>query len=160
MRHLPSLTLALIFALAPTALMAADTSPPAAAPAPSKADPLASVREHIAAKRWAAAIQALKARNDTGDADWNNLMGYSLRKASPPDLAGAEKFYNEALRLSPRHLGALEYSGELYLMLGNLPKAEERAATLAKACPKGCEEREDLEKAVARFKAAGNKYMP
>ena len=159
MQLLSSFTFALALVLAAPALQAADTPDPAPAAAP-KADPLAAARGHIAAKRWAAAIEALKARNDTGNADWNNLMGYSLRKSSPPDLAGAEKFYNEALRISPKHLGALEYSGELYLMTSNLPKAEERLAALVKACPKGCEEREDLEKAVARYKAAGNKYVP
>ena len=29
--------------------------------------------------------------NDTGSADWHNLMGYSLRKKSPPNLPEAEK---------------------------------------------------------------------
>jgi len=28
-------------------------------------------------------------------------MGYSLRKGPTPDFAGAEKFYNEALRIDP-----------------------------------------------------------
>src|SRR5213078_3527856 len=70
----------------------------------------------IAVKQWRNAIDELKRINDTGSADWNNLMGYSLRKGKTPDLDGAEKFYNEALRIDPKHRGALEYSGELYLM--------------------------------------------
>ena len=87
-------------------------------------------------------------------------MGYSLRKADPVTNAGeAEKFYNEALRIEPRHRGALEYSGELYLMTGNQAKAEERLAALDKACFLPCEEYTDLKKAVARYKAAGNKYV-
>jgi tetratricopeptide (TPR) repeat protein len=136
----------------------ADT--PAPSPATAAApDKLAAVRAQIAAKKWAAAIEELKSVNDTGNADWNNLMGYSLRKGSTPDYAGAEKFYSEALRIDPKHRGALEYSGELYLMLGDLPKAEQRLATLDKACTFGCEEYSDLKKAVARFKAAGNKYV-
>ncbi len=68
-------------------------------------------------------------------------------------------FYNEALRIDPKHRGALEYSGELYLILGDLAKAEQRLATLDKVCTFGCEEYTDLKKAVARFKAAGNKYV-
>lgn len=143
---------------APLAARAADEPPPArqAAAAPS---PLASARAHIAAKRWPAAIDELKRVNATGDADWNNLMGYALRKSATPDLAGAERHYNEALRLKPDHRGALEYSGELYLMKGDLPKAEERLATLAKVCG-NCEEHQDLKGATERYKKAGNKYLP
>jgi Flp pilus assembly protein TadD len=132
---------------------AADTmSSPVAAP-----DKLAAVRTQIAAKNWPAAIDELKRVNDTGDADWNNLMGYSLRKGPTPDFAGAEKFYNEALRINPKHRGALEYSGELYLMTGDLAKAEQRLATLDKVCTFGCEEFSDLKKAIAKYKANGNK---
>ncbi len=86
-------------------------------------------------------------------------MGYSLRKADVANAAEAEKFYNEALRIEPRHRGALEYSGELYLMTGNLPMAEQRLAALDKACFLPCEEHTDLKTAVARYKAAGNKYV-
>ena len=133
--------------------LAADT------PASAVTDVLTPAREKIAAKNWAGAIDDLKRINAVGNADWNNLMGYSLRKATAPDLAAAEKFYNEALRINPKHRGALEYSGELYLMLGDLAKAEQRLAALDKACMLPCEEYTDLKKAVARFKAAGNKYV-
>ncbi|MFZ2650001.1 MAG: tetratricopeptide repeat protein [Burkholderiaceae bacterium] len=133
---------------------AADT--PEVAPA---TDALTPARAQIAAKNWAGAIDELKRASAPGNADWNNLMGYSLRKANPPDYGAAEKFYNEALRISPKHRGALEYSGELYLMLGDLPRAEQRLGALDKACFLPCEEYSDLKKAVARFKAAGNKYV-
>ena len=122
-------------------------------------DALTPAREKIAAKNWSGAIDELKRLNDVGNADWNNLMGYSLRKASPPDLASAEKFYDDALRINPKHRGALEYSGELYLMQGHLPKAEQRLTALDKACFLPCAEYNDLKNAVARFKAAGNKYV-
>lgn len=134
---------------------AADTNPPAA-PA---ADTLASARAFIAKGQWRDAVAALQQVNDTSSADWNNLMGYSLRKSKTPDLAGAERFYNEALRINPKHRGALEYSGELYLMLGDLPKAEARLAALNKACTFGCEELTDLKNAVAKFKANGNRHV-
>jgi Tetratricopeptide repeat len=101
----------------------------------------------------------LKKVNDPADADWNNLMGYSLRKGPNPDLASAEKFYNTALQINPKHRGALEYSGQLYLMMGDLPKAEERLATLNKVCTLPCEEFSDLKNAVAKFKSNGNKYV-
>ena len=128
-------------------------------PAPAAADKLAAARAQIAARRWPAALEELKRVNDTRSADWNNLMGYSLRKGAAPDLAGAEKYYNEALRIEPGHRGVLEYSGELYLMMGDLTKAEQRLTTLEKACAMQCEEYQDLKKAVAGFKAAGNKTV-
>ena len=135
---------------------AADTTP-AASPA---ADKLSAARAEIQAGRWVAAIDELKKLNDTGSADWNNLMGYSHRKAKVPDYAAAERYYDEALRIDAKHRGALEYSGELYLMKGDLPKAEERLARLDKACFLPCEEHADLKKAVARYKANGNRYVP
>ncbi len=134
---------------------AADTTEPA----PRTRDPLAGARTHIQAKRWADAAAELKKLNSSTSADWNNLMGYTLRKMSPPDLDGAQRHYDSALRIDPRHLGALEYSGELALMKGNLAQAEERLAVLVKACSK-CEELDDLKKAVDKFKANGNRYVP
>ena len=131
-----------------------DPSPP-----PRANDKLAAARSQIAAKNWTFAIEELKRVNDTGNADWNNLMGYSLRKSQTPDLAAAERFYNEALRIDPKHRGALEYSGELYLIKGDLASAEKRLTALDKACLFGCEEYTDLKKKVARFKADGNKYV-
>jgi Flp pilus assembly protein TadD len=131
----------------------------AADTAPDKPDALAPARAQIAKKNWPAAIDELKKANQTGNADWNNLMGYSLRKGPAPDYKTAEKFYNEALRIDPKHRGALEYSGELYLMTGDLAKAEERLATLDKVCRLPCEEFTDLKKSVAQYKANGNKYV-
>jgi len=120
-------------------------------------DRFSKVRELIGEKKWAGAIDELKKMNDTGNADWNNLMGYTARKAAPPDFPAAEKYYNEALRINPKHRGALEYSGELYLMLGDLPKAEQRLATLDKVCWLPCAEYSALKKAVKSFKDNGNK---
>ena len=135
-----------------SAALAADMTPP---PAPAAAaDPLGAAREHIAAKRWAPAIAELKRVNATSSADWNNLMGYALRKQATPDLDGAQRFYDAALRLEPQHRGALEYAGELALMKGDLATAEKRAATLAQACGSaGCEELADLQKAIAQYKS-------
>jgi Flp pilus assembly protein TadD len=145
-----------LLALAPPAAHAADDPPPAA---PAKVHPLAKARELIANNRWPAAIEELRRINARGDADWNNLMGFALRKQSTPDLTGAEAHYDEALRLNPGHRGALEYSGELYLMKGDGARAEARLATLEKACG-NCAEQQDLKRAIHRYKAAGNRYVP
>lgn len=141
----------------PLTSSAADTPEPTPTPAPA-ADPLADARAHIQASRWPAAIDALKRVNATGNADWNNLMGYALRKNSPPDLDGAQRHYDAALRIDPRHQGALEYAGELALMKGDLAGAEAKLATLSGLCRSPCEALDDLQQAIARFKANGNRY--
>lgn len=134
---------------------AADTDPP---PAPAAAaSPLAQARALIAKSNWPAAIAELKRVNDTRSADWHNLMGYAHRKQAQPDLATAERHYDEALRIDPKHKGALEYVGELHLMKGELPKAEARLAALDALCPRGCEEQADLKKAIAAYKAGTRK---
>ncbi len=143
-------------ALAGLSAQAADDAP---APSP-RGDKLAAARALIADNKWMPAIEELKKVNDTRSADWNNLMGYSHRKAKTPDLAAAERYYTEALRIDAKHKGALEYSGELYLMKGDLAKAEERLAALNKVCGTACEEYKDLKGEIDRFKAAGNKYTP
>ena len=131
---------------------AADMSPPPEIK-PAAADPLATPRRLIAAKDWAGALAALRAQPQAASADWNNLMGYTLRKLPSPDLAKAEAHYLEALRLDPGHRGANEYLGELYLMKGDVASAEQRLAALAQLCPGGCEQREDLARAIAVFQA-------
>lgn len=134
---------------------AADTTPST----PAAADKLAAARALIAENKWVAAIDELKRIGDTASADWNNLMGYSHRKAKTPDYAAAERYYDAALRIDPQHRGALEYSGELYLMTGDLGRAEQRLAALDKACFLPCSEYTDLKKAVAAFKANGNRMV-
>ena len=154
------LFVSLLIATALAPAWSADTAPLSAPEASAPVDRLAAARRHIQAKKWPDAIAELKRVNDAGNADWNNLMGYSLRKQASPDLAGAERHYDAALRIAPTHLGALEYSGELMLMKGDLARAEQRLAQLARACASACEEYADLKDDVARFKAAGNKYVP
>ena len=135
------------------------TSAFAAPSTPEPQDKLDAVRVQIAAKQWDRAIEELRRVNDTSSAEWNNLMGYSLRKAKTPDLDASEKYYDDALRIDPRHRGALEYSGELYLMKGNLAMAEMRLAALDKICALPCTEYSNLKNAIARYKAAGNKSV-
>ena len=144
---------AFLLCAAAGASLAVDNTSTSAAP-----DKLSAARARIAEKKWTAAVDELKKVNDPSSADWNNLMGYSLRQADPANYQSAERFYNDALSIDPKHRGALEYSGELFLMNGNLPMAEDRLAKLDKACFLPCEEHRDLKAAVARYKAAG-KYV-
>ena len=127
----------------------------AADTAPAKQDPLwlTQARASIKAEKYDQAIQQLQAANETSSADWNNLLGYSLRKKQPPDLAGAEKYYQAALKIDPDHRGALEYYGMLKLTKNDLPGAEALLARLDKVCLFGCEEYSDLKQAIQKYKS-------
>jgi Flp pilus assembly protein TadD len=123
---------------------------------PAKSDPvwLTEARASIKAEKYNQAIQQLQTVNETSSADWNNLLGYGLRKKQPPDLVGAEKYYQAALKIDPEHRGALEYYGKLKLMNNDLPGAEALLARLDKACTFGCEEYSDLKGAIQKYKSS------
>lgn len=112
---------------------------------------LTEARASIAAEKYNEAITQLQAANDTASADWNNLMGYSLRKKQPPNLIAAEKYYQTALKIDPEHKGALEYYGKLMLINKDLPGAQALLARLDKACTFGCEEYTDLKEAIQKY---------
>lgn len=86
-----------------------------------------------------------------GNADTLNLLGFSHRKLGRFDEA--LKYYTEALAIEPKHRGANEYLGELYLETNQLPKAEERLAVLDDACVFGCDEYNDLKAAIEAYRA-------
>ena len=138
---LPQLTLFLALALSGWAAIAAMTE--------SVSAPTASAPE---AKNWRAALDAFNkvVATDPGNANAHNFLGYAYRKSGKLDLAF--KHYEEALRLDPKHRGAHEYLGEAYLMVNNLAKAEEHLKVLDRLCLFGCEEYDDLKKAVAEFR--------
>ena len=108
---------------------------------------LTSVRAKIKAKDYAAALAELRdLAEDTQQADVYNLLGFTLRKTG--DFKTSLTYYTKALELQPDHKAAREYLGELYVETGNMEKAKEQLAVLNRLCPGGCEEREDLQKAI------------
>ena len=129
--------------LVPPAALAVDTVVSKEAP------DLTAVRAKIKAKDFKSALVDLNVMVDKGvqHADIYNLLGFSLRKTG--DYAKALTFYKKALDFDAEHKSAHEYLGELYVETGQMPKAREHLAILEKLCPQGCEEREDLAKAVA-----------
>ena len=150
--------------LASTALLVSLGLAPALVPAPAlavdnmestDAPDLTSVRAKIKAARTTPPLS----RNcgilaeDVQQADVYNLLGFTLRKTG--DFKTSLTYYTKALELQPDHKAAREYLGELYVQTGNMEKAKEQLAILAKLCPGGCEEREDLQKAISA-KSASN----
>jgi Flp pilus assembly protein TadD len=128
---------------------AADTSPAS----PAAPGWLTQTKQLIAANNFDQAINLLLQASDKQSADWHNLMGFSLRKKSPPDLLEAENQYKAALSKEPKHRGALEYYGELLLLKNDLAGAETMLSRLDKACTFGCEEYTDLKKSILQFKS-------
>jgi Flp pilus assembly protein TadD len=115
---------------------------------------LTSVRAKIKAKDYAAALAELRdLAEDTQQADVYNLLGFTLRKTG--DFKTSLTYYTKALELEPEHKAAREYLGELYVETGDITKAKEQLDVLARLCPGGCEEREDLEHAI-NAKSASN----
>jgi Tfp pilus assembly protein PilF len=140
--------LVLAFAMCVGVANAADSSP-----SESASSWLSQAQSEIKAENYSRAIHTLEAANQTNSADWNNLLGYAQRKKSPPDLASAERYYQSALKIDPKHKGALEYYGELLLMKNDLAGAEQMLARLDKACFFSCEEFRDLKEAISKFKS-------
>ena len=92
--------------------------------------------------------KVIKAEPENADA--YNQMGYAYRKLNK--LPEARSHYARALAVNAVHKGALEYQGELYLMLDDLKSAEGNLARLDKVCFFGCPEFTDLKKAIAEYK--------
>ena len=139
---------ALLGLLICTSALAVDT------PSPGDLPDLTKIRSEIKAEDYKTAIVDLHGLIDKGYQDPNvyNLLGFSLRKSG--NRQEAQTFYSKALDFDPNHKGTLEYQGELYIENGDLAKAQENLAHLKTLCPAGCEEREDLEKALTKASAS------
>ena len=111
----------------------------------------------VDAKNFTAAIPLLKmvVKSQPKNADAWNLLAFSNRKLEKFDVAPQQ--YQKALKIQPTHKGANEYLGELYLKVGDLPKAQERLTVLNDMCIYGfigCEENSELKEKVSIFIAA------
>ena len=95
-------------------------------------------------------LEKIAKRKDLGEkkADVYNLLGFSYRKHSEPDLDKALESYKIALETNPEHLGAHEYLGELYITLGNMNKANEMLNNLEKIAGTSSMEYIKLKKAI------------
>ena len=107
----------------------------------------------IEARDYKGAVPLLQqvVAKDPKNADAYNLMGLATRKSGDP--TGSLQYYQQALAIDARHIGAHEYLGEAYLMLGRLPEAEQQLARLNSLCTFGCAEHRQLKAAVADYKA-------
>lgn len=109
---------------------------------------LATIRAVIAKKDFTAALAALKIadKDFPNNADINNLLGYSARNLK--QYKPAATYYTKALKIDPKHLGALEYQGELFMLTKKTANAKKNLAKLKSLCGVNCEEYVDLKKAI------------
>ena len=82
------------------------------------------------------------------EADRLNLLGFTARKSGRLDVAG--KYYDAALTIHPRHTGALEYQGELFIQLGKVDQAKANLMLLEKICWIPCSAERELRKAIEK----------
>ena len=151
-RQLLPFLLAAFTALPGAVLAAGGGSDPAPLAAPK--DPVIQRAETaIDRKDWAGAQTALREglQSNSRNADYHNLLAYSIRKGPNPDMSQVFQHYNEALSINPKHKGAHEYLGEAYLMVGNVAKAKEHLAQLDKLCFFGCSEFTELKNAIGDY---------
>ena len=144
----------LILGLASTA-MAAGSSSPSRAPEPESNFDLGV--KAVKAQDFGRALGLLGkvVRADPQNADAWNWIGFSNRKLKRLKISLVA--YKKALAIDPDHRGANEYLGELYLTTGDLAKARARLDKLDGICFFGCEEYDDLKRAIKAFEAAQGK---
>ena len=121
-------------------------------PAAKPADPnYTRAKAMIEARDYANALPLLQqvVTKDPRNADAYNLMGFATRKSG--NASGSLQYYQQALAIDPRHLGAHEYIGEAYLMLDQPAQAEQHLARLDSLCVFGCAEYRLLKTAVANY---------
>ena len=86
-------------------------------------------------------------------ADVYNLLGFSYRKSSKPDLDKSYDAYMTALEHDPKHAGAHEYLGELYMMRGDQENAMNMLGKLENLVGKNAKEYKDLLKAINSYQS-------
>jgi tetratricopeptide (TPR) repeat protein len=140
----------LCLALAPAAAMAAGSGGSSSDREPGELD---RAERMIEEGRYEPAVAVLEdvVAEDPDNADAYNWLGYAHRNLGEYDRA--VDYYERALDIDPEHLGALEYLGETYLAMDDLGGAEAMLARLDSACWFGCEEYDELEEAIAQYRA-------
>jgi len=151
--HLGILAAALALAVSGGALAMNTNDPPAAAKPAAAPSDYARAKAMVEARNYKDAMPLLQqvVAKEPRNADAFNLLGYATRKSGNPN--GSLQYYNQALQIDPKHLGAHEYVGEAYLMLDQPQQAEQHLARLDQLCVFGCAEHRELKAAIANYKA-------
>jgi tetratricopeptide (TPR) repeat protein len=135
----------------PAATTSTTKSNPTPTPAPTiktVTSELTAIRILINSGKYTTALASLKSadKRHPNNADVNNLLGYTSRKLKQYSQAG--NYYTKALKIDSKHLGALEYQGELFMILKKTSSAKSNLAKIRAICGTSCEEYIDLNKAI------------
>jgi tetratricopeptide (TPR) repeat protein len=103
-------------------------------------------RAEALAGHYENALALLGAIENKNDAMVLTMIGYSKRKLGHTDEGIA--IYHQALAIDPNNVNTHEYLGEGYLANGRVDLAELELDTLNKLCGVGCEQYQDLQKAL------------
>jgi Tfp pilus assembly protein PilF len=147
-------TLLLVTSLNPS--FAADNSGPSTTNESTSTESFESklekARKLVDQKKWKSAISELKklSKTNKSNADVWNLLGFAARNSG--DLKNSATYYKKALSIDPKHLGALEYQGELFLKLKQVDKAKKNLELLKNYCGTSCAEYKDLDKDIKKYK--------
>ena len=140
----------IIFSINNLNVQAADTGPPAQII--QKTNPTyAEAKTLVKNKKFDKAVvmleELLKDSKNSSNPDILNDYAYSLRNLKQYEKA--EKFYLAALKINPKHAGANEYLGELYLQTKRPEEAKKRLEVL-KTC--NCVEYKELKEKIEKYK--------
>ena len=135
----------------PAATTSTTKSNPSTTPTPTiktVTSELSAIRVLINSGQYTTALASLKSADKSypSNADINNLLGYTSRKLKQYSQSGS--YYTKALKIDPKHLGALEYQGELFMTLKKTSSAKSNLAKIKAICGTSCEEYIDLKKAI------------
>ena len=140
----------IIFSINNLNVQAADTGPPAQIiqkTNPTYAEAKTLVKNKKFDKAVAMLEELLKDSKNSSNPDILNDYAYSLRNLKQYDKA--EKFYLAALKINPKHAGANEYLGELYLQTKR-PEEAKKILEVLKTC--NCEEYKELKEKIEKYK--------
>jgi tetratricopeptide (TPR) repeat protein len=106
---------------------------------------------------WTSAIRTLEFASvrDPRNADIMNYLGYAYLRLS--QHGPAMGYFQQALSINPRHHGAHEHLGELFLALKETSRAEAQLAELMRVCLLACEEVGRLQQAIQAKKEASRR---
>ena len=144
------LSLLLVFSFNTFDLKAADSGPPPQViqkTNPTYAEAKALVKNKKFDKAVVMLEELLKDKKNANNPDILNDYAFSLRNLKQFDKA--EKFYLAALKIDPKHVGANEYLGELYLQTKR-PEQAKKILEILKNC--NCEEYKELKEKVEKYK--------
>lgn len=126
---------------------------------PFRADSgLTKAEYFLATQKYAQAIDEAQSvlKRHPKDGDALTYMGFAYHRLG--DKEKAVEFFDRALAVSPRHLGANKYRADLYLESGNIPRAFEQLQVLRSVCGAAdCEEINELERAINAAKSGSSK---